>query len=469
MNKTLLLIMCDFLLLNLLALTRWEKAAPSQTQLESAAPRSAAAAPAINADMVELMRVSLEDEQASRAQLAAQLASTEGTLTERERNLAALQEQKGQLEGALASTRTSARELEQRYTAASQDAFLTKEQLAKLQRELEEKRAEAERQQAELARMERQNAEARQRIENLNVAVRVAEQEKQLIAQNLTEARQQVEVERLERIKVQEQTTQLAQGVGQLSQGVGQLAERSGQLSQEIRDNRPINSNLIFSDYLANRVQTSLTARRPGLFGPTVKERDTQTVLVSDGERVYALMHLNDTPFTLSEIPTDYDQVAGRLTRGSFNAPLAELQFLRLDPRLVVAPLDASLAALMGAKIYQLAKEPFKFPEAVLLRADDGRYGETPFRIDPANSNYVRMDNRISTRLFGEFSPKRGDLVFSKTGDLIGMMVNNDYCAVLGSFAVSYTLKAGDNPDPKTSTILSDLQTRWARLPIRLQ
>ncbi|AOS43104.1 Chromosome partition protein Smc [Lacunisphaera limnophila] len=462
MNKTLLLIMCDFMLLNLLALTRWEKAEPSHTRLETAAPRSAEAAPAINADMVELMRVSLEDEKAARDQLSAQLGSTQGALAEREKNVAALQQQKGQLEGALGSTQASARELEQRYTAAAQDAFLTKEQLAQLQRELEEKRAEAARQQAELVRMERQQAEARQRIENLNVAVRVAEQEKQLIAQNLVEAKQQVEVERLERVKVQEQTTVLAQGVGQ-------LAEQSGQLSQELRDNRPINPNLIFSEFLANRVQTSLTARRAGLFGPAVKEKTAQTVLVSDGDRVYALMHLSDTPFTLSEVPTDYDQVTGRLARGSFNAPIAELNFLRLDPRLVVAPVDPALSALMGTKIYQLAKEPFKFPDAVLVRADDGRYGETPFRIDPANASYVKLDNRISTRLFGEIAPKRGDLVFSKTGDLIGIMVNNDYCAVLGNFAASHKLQAGDNPEPKTSTILADLQTRWSRLPIRLQ
>ena len=70
--------------------------------------------------------------------------------------------------------------------------------------------------------------------------MRVAEQEKTLLNQNLTEAKQQVEVERLERAKVQDQTTQLAQGVGQ-------LAEKSGQLTQEIRDNRPVNPNQIFS------------------------------------------------------------------------------------------------------------------------------------------------------------------------------------------------------------------------------
>src|SRR5512140_3070776 len=106
MNKTLLLIMCDFMLLNLLALTRWEKAEPSHTQLETAAPRAPANAPAVNADMVELMRISLEDEKASREQIAAQLSSTQGSLSEREKNLAALEKQKGQLENTLAATQS---------------------------------------------------------------------------------------------------------------------------------------------------------------------------------------------------------------------------------------------------------------------------------------------------------------------------------------------------------------------------
>jgi 3-oxoacyl-[acyl-carrier-protein] synthase III len=48
-------------------------------------------------------------------------------------------------------------------------------------------------------------------------------------------------------------------------------------------------------------------------------------------------------------------------------------------------------------------------------------------------------------------------------------MVNSDYCALLGDFAAAYVLKAGDNPEPKTSLILSDLQSRWSRLPIKLQ
>ena len=124
----------------------------------------------------------------------------------------------------------------------------------------------------------------------------------------------------------------------------------------------------------------------------------------------------------------------------------------------------------MGAKTYRLAAEPFKFPEVVLVRADDGRYGETPFRIDASNPGYVRVDNRILTRLFGEIPPKRGDLMFAQTGELIGIMVNNEYCAVLGDFTVAQTLPVGENVEQEnTATVFRSLQSRWSRLPERLR
>lgn len=464
MNKTLLLILCDFLLLNLLALTRWEQAEPQRAPVQVAASTAAAHAPAVNADMVALMRISLEDERATREQTAAQLGNTQATLSEREKALAQAQQQKTQLEGALATTTANARDLERKYADATSEAFLTKEQLAKMQRELEEQRAEAERIRQQAATLERQNTEARQRIESLNVAVRVAEQEKVLIAQNLTEARQQVDRERTERLKVQEQTTQLAQGVGT-------LAEQSTALTQEIRDHRPLNPNTIFADFLANRVQADLSARRPGLFGASVRDRAAQTILLSIGGRTHALLHLSDTPFTYSaEAPANYDLITGRLSRGAFASPITELRFLAADPRVILVPVDDALAGLLGAKIYPLAADLAKFPEAVLVRADDGKYGETPFRLDAQNPGYVKVDNRIVTRLFGEFAPRRGDLMFSKTGELIGLMVNNDYCAVLGDARAAQVLPAGDGlVQERTGPVFAELATRLARLPPRLQ
>lgn len=466
MNKTLLLIICDFLLLNLLALTRWEKAEPQRATAGpvTSVTATAASQPAVSADMLDLMRVSLEDERATREALAAQLQSTQGSLTEREKALAQTEQQRAQLQGALATTTSNVKELEKKYSDATNEAFMTKEQLARMQRELDERKAEAERQKAELARMERQNAEARQRIESLNVAVKVAEQEKQLLGQNLEQARTQVAQEREERIKVQEQTTQLAQGVGQ-------LAEKSTELTKEIRENRPVNPNTIFADFLANRVQMQVTTQRRGLFSPSIRERDSQTVLVSDGRQAYALMHVSDTPFSLNvETPPNYQRITGSLASGGTTVPLPELRFLALDPRVVVVPVSAETAGRLGAKVYALAAEPFKFPDVVLVRADDGRYGETTVRLDAADRRFVRVDNRITTRLFGEIAPRRGDLVFAKTGELVGIMVNNDYCAVLGDFAAAQTLPAGENVEQQdTSVVFRDLIARLLRQPDKLR
>src|SRR6218665_3433129 len=90
MNRTLLLILCDFLLLTLLALTDWEKAAPAAAQPPPAASSKPAANAATKDDaLVSVMKLSLGDERAQRCQHSEQLQTTRTDLTEREKTLAA--------------------------------------------------------------------------------------------------------------------------------------------------------------------------------------------------------------------------------------------------------------------------------------------------------------------------------------------------------------------------------------------
>ena len=86
MNKTLLLIICDFLLLNLLALTRWEKAEPPQTK-RAPVPELAANAVTKEHELFETMRQSLADEKAVRDELAQRLSSSDAALAAREQSL----------------------------------------------------------------------------------------------------------------------------------------------------------------------------------------------------------------------------------------------------------------------------------------------------------------------------------------------------------------------------------------------
>lgn len=479
MNKTLLLILCDFLLLTLLALTRWETVAepPPQQAKQPPVPELAANAVTKDQDLVEVMRQSLADEQAVRDELAQKLAAADAALAAREQSLtqtqaerARLAEERNAVAATLTETQRTAADLNQKFTAAAQEASMTREQLAQLQRELAEKQAEAERQAEALAKLEKQQADARRQIEGLTLAVVVAEQEKKSLRETADTLKNQVEIERTERIKVQEANTQLAEANTQLAEGVGQLAEKSGELTKEIRENRPVNANVLFNEFTANRVTATFNASRRGFLGQANRAKEGNTVLVNNGQQVYALLHIADTVFSLGENGIDWESLTVELRKGGTRQPASAVQFLAHDPRIVVLPLTPAQAAALGAKVYPLAPDPFRFPEAVLIDGGGRGYGEVGFKLDPTEPGFVRVDNRLFKRMFGDFAPKRGDLVFAKTGELLGLMVNSDYCALLKNFAPSKTIRTGtDIRDQDTGALFDDLIARVRGLPLKLQ
>src|SRR4051812_12487899 len=189
MNKTLLLILCDFLLLNLLALTRWEKAEPPRPK-QPPVPELAANAVTKEQDLVEAMRQSLADEKSVRDELAQKLSNADAALAAREQSLtqvqaerAKLAEERNTVSATLTETQRAAADLSKKYNAATQEASLTKEQLAQIQRELAEKQSEAERQRAALAKLEKEHADAQKQIGTLTMGLVLAEQQKKTLAE----------------------------------------------------------------------------------------------------------------------------------------------------------------------------------------------------------------------------------------------------------------------------------------------
>jgi X-X-X-Leu-X-X-Gly heptad repeat protein len=464
MNKTLLLIICDFLLLNLLALTRWERVEPPRA-MQAPVPELAANAVTKEQDLVETMRLSLADEQTQREQLAEKLNTTDAALAAREQSLAAAQAERAKLAATVTESQRNIADLGKRFAIATQEATMTKEQLAQLQRELAEKQAEAERQKLVFEQqLEVQKAEAQKQIGSLTMAVVVSEQEKKDLREKAETLQTQVAVERGERAKAQETASQLAQGVGQ-------LAEKSGELTKEIRDSRPINANVLFNEFLANRVSTTFAATHKGFLGPVNRTKTANTVLVTDGRQIYALLHVADTVFSFSENGDNWEKFSIEFARPSgYRSTAGALQFLAHDPRVIVIPVETSQAAALGAKVYPLAAEPFKFPDAVLINGGGKGYGEVGFKLEAAEQNFVRVDNRFFKRLFGDFAPSRGDLVFSKTGELLGIMVNSDYCALLKDFTPLGTIRTGDDIlAQQTGPLLDSLSARVLALPLKLQ
>jgi hypothetical protein len=463
MNRTLLLFIVDFLFLNLIALTRWERSEPSRPK-EAPVNQIAANAVSRDQDLVDTMRQSLADEELARKALEEKLDSSGATLAVRERTIGELSSGSQKLTAQLVDAQKAKADIAVRYESATRESDLAKSQLEQLRRELEEKRAEAERQRLAAEAFAKQAADARGQIEGLRVQVAVGEQEKQLLTSKAADLEQQVGVERTERARVEQSTSQLAQGVGQ-------LAQNSGELSKEIRDYRPVPANVLFNDFLSSRVGASFTATRKGLLSKVVREKEADTILVTDGKQVYALLEIEDTPFSLREVGSDWQKAGVRLAREAGISTEAEkVTFLRADPRVVAIPLTEGQVATLGAKVYPLASDRFRFPEALLISRDGKGYGELGFKLDPGHPGYVRVDNRFFKRLFGDFSTSSGDLVLSQAGELLGVMVNNDYCLLLDDFTPSAEIGMGDDVTRQhTGTLIDSLSARVLGMPLELQ
>lgn len=450
MNKTLLLILCDFLLLSLLALTRWEDARPSP------APTQTAAAPAVSSadvppaspqtDLVAVMRLSLEEEEGRRLALADALARSETAKAE-------VEQARANLAADLARTERTAAEIARERAAALASAAEGRERADALARDLAAREAEARLRAEELAQTAAAEAAARARAEALAVAVGVATREQELLRTETETLRAAVAAERAERERVQT--------------AAAEIAQKTDTLAREIREARPINANTLFQDFLARRVQARFSAARATFLGPVQRELSPRTVLISDGRDVVALFHVDDTPIDL-RAPTqpDWEKFELRLARADVLVALERLDFASSDGRVLFAPLSAAEVTRLGVEPYLVALDPFKFPEAVLVSAGGAGYGELPFKLDPKNPGYVQVDNRLFRRLTGEFTPSRGDLVFSKTGELLGVMVGSDACALINNFLPQRSLPLGsDLRATPTGPVLEAVARRARLLP----
>ena len=470
MNRSILIVICDFLLVSLLAFSTVDINKVS----DEGTPRQLKVTINTNQvdsgkDLTAVMRLALDEEKRAREQLLGELSRTRETaaqqaasLTEREKQMQTfqqelqnrqqqvqkLQQMESGLEQQYAAAQTNLQNLSQQLQSSSTEALLSKERLAALQ--------------AELANLQKTNQSVvaeRQRLAN---ELQVAEVERRHAQEQATAMQEQVKVEREEKAKLTQQATQLAEGVKA-------LANKSGELAQEVRENRPLAPNTIFNEFATNRVEASFSAVRSGFLGESSKRRDSETVLVSNGTNVFAICHVQDTPLTLFNPGTDWESLNGTLHHGLASLPLRSLCFSMRDPRLVFVPLTQAEARQLGAKIYRISSEPYKFQDAVLVGTRENYYGECRFQLDLSTPDYVKLDNSFLKGLFGKFNPSKGDLVFSKMGELVGIMANDSYCLMIKDFSPGATFKCGDVREQHTGLILSHLYSVVQGLGPKLQ
>lgn len=285
MNKTLLLILCDFLLLNLLALTRWDKNEPA------APPPPLGSQPgSAKDDVVSALRLSLEEERTNREKLARDLATTR----DESKTRATVLDQ--------ARARTA--ELSERLQKTEQESLRLAQQAGI---ESERSRASLEAAQAEAAALRQAQEKLRTESESLRaqlasatVTARTAEERARVTETSLRTA--------------EEEKKKLLEQNHSLSRGVTQLAEKSGEMTKEMRDYRPMAPNSLYADYLARRATVLLSTDRLSAQGSGTKQKESKTILITDGNRTATLLLLNQTPLGVGDAGGTWNSLAGSLT-----------------------------------------------------------------------------------------------------------------------------------------------------------
>ena len=485
MNKTLLLILCDFLLLTLLSLVDWEE----EEKTDDASPvesgeQSVSAMAMMEQDLLDTLKASLEEEQFAQEELQDETQRSQKELYDAKKRIeerdASINDLRGDLELAgireneLAEEKKTLQEnakqakesigdLELKYQSLETKAKQTEAQSRLLQEELDDRLEQIKRKEEALKQEQAAKKEAESRIQELNIQVRVSDEQKRMLQENVDTLKGEVVAERAERKELQAQTTQMAEGITE-------LAERSQDLTEEFRSSLPVNANTLFSKFNQSRIVTTFTSDRY-YRGQNLKDDErAMTILVSDGESTYALSHLSSTPLGLGKSSLGYRQVSAELVRGDARFNPSVLEFLALDPRIAATRISKEEAESLGGELFYTALEPFKFSEAILIDEKGDYYGEVEFKLTANTPGYVRMQSKVFSRIFGDFSPTKGDLVFSKTGELLGLMVDSRYCALINNLLSEETLPMGEQFDrDEFKKVLESLRFRYEQLPDELR
>jgi hypothetical protein len=470
MNRSILIVICDFLLVSLLVFST-----PDISKVSlSGVPRALNTEKATNQvsgrqDLGDVMRLALDEERKNREALVGELAKTRLSVNQRDQQLqnfqaqlkskeeqeARLQEQETNLVREVASAQSNVAALSQQLRDTKEESVISKEQRAAMEaqaRKQAEKASALERQLAELQQsnqvMQSERANLANQLQNSEAAHRTAQ---------MSQLQGEVEVQRQINAK--------------LADGVKTLATRSSELAQEIRANRPLAPNEIYEQLTTNRLLASFYGLKPGVFGiDASKFKQTRIIVATDGTNTFALCHVQDTPLTLWSPGTQWEELSGTLARGNAVFPIDSVSFSSADPRVLLIPIPAAEARALGCAIYRFSQEPFKFQDAVVAGTQDSYYGECRFEIDVDTPQYVKMDRSSLRGLFGKFNPSSGDLVLSRTGELLGVMANNNYCLVIRAFDPGVALRFGPGGhNQPTAQTLSTLYAVVSQLPFKLQ
>src|SRR6185369_4532551 len=260
MNRSILIVIIDFLLVSLLMFSNPDLSMVTGNENKSLAPQFTADPTntvGSGNDLANAMRLALSEEQKKREELLAELSRSRETATSTEKQAQAarqelelktreaarladeqaalkktqedLQKQQLALLQQFSTAQTNLQKLNSQLQTSSTEALLSREKIEALEAERRKENEEAAALKKQLTALASSNQMVLNEKQQLSGKLQVAEVERRHALEQVGGLQEQVKVEREEKAK--------------LAEGVKTLAVKSSELTQEVRENRPLAPN----------------------------------------------------------------------------------------------------------------------------------------------------------------------------------------------------------------------------------
>jgi len=411
MNRSALIVICDFLLLSLLALINPQAAEDNQEEDDQVRAEEKLAA---QQDIIEVLKLSLELEQENQQETQKNLELTreekearEAALAQTSQELDETRNNLNQTEEELEKIRQEREALEQAKAALAQAQREEESLRLKIQQELDAAQRERERIAREKAQAEERLEQTRQENTSLREGLARSETEKSLLRENLEVSRTEIALVREDNLTLQRQNEQL-------SSGVTQLAQTSTGILEEVRENKTMGAAEIFQMVAQRAERFQITWTRSFLLGDNATSLSFTALPVLDaaGQPAYLLNASEQMDWVTASRPGPLDNAS--LSIGEQTTPIPQMASLPSTPWtfMINAPGTAD-------PVLEKENEPRRFGRVVLIRGTR-EYGEAP--VEWLDTNRFRIDARFGNRLMGDIAAQPGDWVFSPRGRLIGII-----------------------------------------------
>ena len=280
MNRSILIVICDFLLLSLLTFsTDINRMADQNTQPPTKVVVATNSVINAGTDLAAILKAALQEERKQHEQLRQQLAQARGAMNEQQSQAMAREQENARLQQQFAAAQTNLENLSRQVQTNALQANESQPAVEAARTETRRQGQLAEVLKRQIEQLAKTNQIASGAMMQLSNQLQLAEVEGRAAAERATLMQQEVQATRTENAR--------------LTEGFKSLETNSSQLTQEIRENRQLAPNTIFSQFVSNRVEASIAADRSGLFGMGLnKNKSTETILAGDGQNVFALCHV---------------------------------------------------------------------------------------------------------------------------------------------------------------------------------